>query len=220
MNSAIELQHVSRVYPGGTHALRDVSLQVAPAQLVVLMGPSGSGKTTLLNLVGALDTPTSGQVEVYGRNLATLSNAERTALRRTIGFIFQSFALLATATATENVEFGLRVANRGTPRQWSTQARQALTTVGLRAWADHRPGELSGGQQQRVAIARALAIEPQLILADEPTGDLDSQTGAQIIRLLRGYAQRTGAAIVVASHDPAVAEAADHVFRLRDGQLV
>ncbi len=223
MHGLVSIDRVTRTYPsrGGTMwILRDVSLQVPAGSLVVLMGPSGSGKTTLLNIIGGLDAPSTGRVSVLGQDMETLSASARTILRRNIGFIFQSFALLPTATAFENVELGLRVAGTLPQRTWATHARRSLADVGLSAWADHRPGELSGGQQQRVAIARALASEPRLVLADEPTGDLDSQLADRVIQLLRNYAQRTGAACVVASHDPAVAAAADQLYILENGTLV
>lgn len=223
IHELVRVEQVTRSYPsgGGTvYALRDVSLRVPAGVLAVLMGPSGSGKTTLLNLLGGLDTPTAGRVWVLGNEMTKLSMGERAELRRRIGFIFQSFALLPTATALENVELGLRVAEALPRHIWAARARQSLAAVGLSAWADHRPGELSGGQQQRVAIARALAGEPQLLLADEPTGDLDSQMGAQVLRLLRSYSQRTGASCIIASHDPAVAEAADLRYSLENGALV
>jgi ABC-type lipoprotein export system ATPase subunit len=218
----VRVEQVTRSYPsrtGAVQVLRNLSLRVLAGTLVALMGPSGSGKTTLLNLIGGLDTPTSGGMWVLGQEMTRLSVGERAALRRRIGFIFQSFALLPTATALENVELGLRVAEAEPRHSWTTRSRYSLAAVGLSAWADHRPGELSGGQQQRVAIARALASEPQLLLADEPTGDLDSQMGAQVLRLLQGYVQRTGAACIIASHDPAVAAAADVCFRFEHGTL-
>jgi ABC-type lipoprotein export system ATPase subunit len=216
------VEHVTRTYRGrggAVDAVRDVSLRIGPGTLAVLMGPSGSGKTTLLNIIGGLDTPTAGRVAVLGRRLDTLGADDLAALRREIGFVFQSFALLPTATALENVELALRVTGRLPREAWAARARQSLTAVGLRAWANHRPGELSGGQQQRVAIARALASEPRLVLADEPNGDLDSQLGTQVVRLLRGYTHRAGAAYIVASHDPAVA-ATDIVYRLESGVLL
>lgn len=223
MNELVRVEQVTRSYPsraGAVYALRDLSLHVPAGMMVALMGPSGSGKTTLLNLIGGLDAPTAGRLWVLGQELTRLSAGERAALRRRIGFIFQSFALLPTASALENVELGLRVAEVLPRHTWATRARQSLAAVGLSAWADHRPGELSGGQQQRVAIARALASEPQLLLADEPTGDLDSQMGAQVLRLLRGYTHRTGASCIIASHDPAVAAAADMCFRFEHGTLM
>ena len=200
-------------------ALRGVDMAVPRSAFVVLMGPSGSGKTTLLNLVGGLDEPTSGTVTREGRQLNTLSNAELAALRRRTGFIFQSFALLPTASAYENVELGLRLAGDIPRREWDARVRRCIAAVGLGAWIDHRPYELSGGQQQRVAIARALAIRPKLILADEPTGDLDTKTGEQVLGLLRALVDNEGVTLMMATHDPAAAEFATDLYQLRDGQI-
>jgi ABC-type lipoprotein export system ATPase subunit len=200
-------------------ALRGVDMAVPRGAFVVLMGPSGSGKTTLLNLVGGLDEPTAGTVTREGRQLNTLSNAELAALRRRTGFIFQSFALLPTASAYENVELGLRLAGDIPRREWDARVRRCIAAVGLGAWIDHRPYELSGGQQQRVAIARALAIRPKLILADEPTGDLDTKTGEQVLGLLRALVDNEGVTLMMATHDPAAAEFATDLYQLRDGQI-
>jgi ABC-type lipoprotein export system ATPase subunit len=200
-------------------ALRGVDMAVPRSAFVVLMGPSGSGKTTLLNLVGGLDEPTAGTVTREGRQLNTLSNAELAALRRRTGFIFQSFALLPTASAYENVELGLRLAGDIPRREWDARVRRCIAAVGLGAWIDHRPYELSGGQQQRVAIARALAIRPKLILADEPTGDLDTKTGEQVLGLLRALVDNEGVTLMMATHDPAAAEFATDLYQLRDGQI-
>ena len=200
-------------------ALRGVDMAVPRGAFVVLMGPSGSGKTTLLNLVGGLDEPTAGTVTREGRQLNTLSSAELAALRRRTGFIFQSFALLPTASAYENVELGLRLAGDIPRREWDARVRRCIAAVGLGAWIDHRPYELSGGQQQRVAIARALAIRPKLILADEPTGDLDTKTGEQVLGLLRALVDNEGVTLMMATHDPAAAEFATDLYQLRDGQI-
>jgi ABC-type lipoprotein export system ATPase subunit len=201
-------------------ALRGVDMRIARGALVVLMGPSGSGKTTLLNIVGGLDQPTAGAVTVDGRRLDEMSGAALTAMRRRIGFIFQSFALIPTASAYENVELGLRLSGDVPRKEWDTRIRRCLGAVGLTAWIDHRPYELSGGQQQRVAIARALANRPRIILADEPTGDLDSKTGRQILTLLRALADHEGVTLLMATHDPAAAEFATDLYQLRDGQIV
>ncbi|HNP73151.1 MAG TPA: ABC transporter ATP-binding protein [Kouleothrix sp.] len=200
-------------------ALRGLDMRIPRGAFVVLMGPSGSGKTTLLNLVGGLDQPTAGAISVEGRQLAELSGAELAALRRRIGFIFQSFALLPTASAYENVELGLRLAGDVPRHEWDARVRRCIAAVGLGAWIDHRPYELSGGQQQRVAIARALAIRPRLILADEPTGDLDSKTGEQILGLLRALVDNEGVTLLMATHDPAAAAFATDLYQLRDGQI-
>jgi putative ABC transport system ATP-binding protein len=202
------------------HAVRGASFTVERGQLVALTGRSGSGKTTLLNIVGGLDAPTSGEVFVAGRNVSALPGRERTLLRRsTISFIFQSFGLIPMLTAAENVGIPLRIT--GTKRaERDERVRLLLSVVGLEGHAHQRPNELSGGQQQRVAIARALAVQPQLLIADEPTGQLDSETGRQIMRLLRTVVVSEGITALVATHDPALHELADKVLALEDGQLV
>jgi ABC-type lipoprotein export system ATPase subunit len=200
-------------------ALRGVDMQIPRGAFVVLMGPSGSGKTTLLNLIGGLDQPTAGTITVAGQQLDRLSGEALAVLRRQIGFIFQSFALMPTASAYENVELGLRLSG-GVPRkEWDARVRRCLAAVGLTAWMDHRPYEMSGGQQQRVAIARALAIRPTIILADEPTGDLDSKTSEQILGLLRALVDHENVTLLMATHDPAAAEFATDLYQLRDGQI-
>lgn len=199
-------------------ALRGVTLAVPPGVFAVLKGRSGSGKTTLLNLIGGLDRPTSGEVYVYGQSLSRLSGRKLTDLRRhRIGFVFQSFALIPTFSAFENVELMLRIAGVWRGRQ--QRAMHSLEIVGLGPWAHHRPWELSGGQQQRVAIARALATRPDLILADEPTGELDSATGRQIMALFRYIVAQEGITVLMATHDPVVEEYAQIVFELGDGQV-
>ena len=218
----IEVAGVSRVFGTGeraVHAVRDVDLVVPRGAFVVLMGPSGSGKTTLLNLIGGLDRPTSGRIVVEGQALDRLADAGRAALRRRIGFIFQSFALTPTASAYENVELGLRIAGTLPRTEWDERIRRSLAAVGLAQWMDHRPYEMSGGQQQRVAIARALASRPALILADEPTGDLDSATGARVLGLLRSLCTRDGVTVVMATHDPAALAFASATYSMRDGRM-
>jgi ABC-type lipoprotein export system ATPase subunit len=219
----IDIAGVERIFnvnERSVKALRGVDMRIERGAMVVLMGPSGSGKTTLLNIVGGLDQPTAGTVTVEGQRLDTMSGAKLVATRRRIGFIFQSFALMPTASAYENVELGLRLSG-GVPRkEWNTRIRRCLSAVGLSAWMDHRPYEMSGGQQQRVAIARALAIRPRIILADEPTGDLDSKTGEQVLTLLRGLADHEGVTLLIATHDPAAADFATDLYQLRDGQIV
>ncbi|MFD8636789.1 ABC transporter ATP-binding protein [Streptomyces sp. NPDC059533] len=206
--------------PHAVHALRGVSFEVRRGELTALKGRSGSGKTTLLNLVGGLDTPTSGSVSLDGTGLASLDEAALLALRRDrIGFVFQSFGLIPVLTALENVGVPMRL--RKVPaRQREERARTLLALVGLAEHADQRPGELSGGQQQRVALARALANEPDLIIADEPTGQLDSETGRSIMRLLRAVVRSEGVTALVATHDPVLIELADRVVELRDGRIV
>jgi ABC-type lipoprotein export system ATPase subunit len=218
----IEAAAVERTFASGDRrvkALRGVDLAVPRGAFVVLMGPSGSGKTTLLNLVGGLDQPTGGYVAVGGQRLDELGGQDLAELRRGIGFIFQSFALMPTASAYENVELGLRLSGRTPRREWDTRVRRCLGAVGLTSWMHHRPYEMSGGQQQRVAIARAIAIRPQIILADEPTGDLDSKTGRQVLGLLRSLCDHEGATLLMATHDPAAAEFATELVRLRDGMV-
>jgi ABC-type lipoprotein export system ATPase subunit len=222
-NIVIDIQGVERTFAAGERrvkALRGVDMRVARGALVVLMGPSGSGKTTLLNIVGGLDQPTAGAVTVEGRRLNDMDGAELVAMRRRIGFIFQSFALMPTASAYENVELGLRLSGTLPRKEWDARIRRCLGAVGLSSWMDHRPYEMSGGQQQRVGIARALAIRPRIILADEPTGDLDSKTGQQILSLLRALADNEGVTLLMATHDPAAAEFATDRYQLRDGQIV
>jgi len=219
----IEARNVSRIYHlGGREvlALQQVNLMVSPGQLVALRGRSGSGKTTLLNCIGGLDQPTEGDVWVEGQHVTRLPESQRVSLRRQrIGFVFQSHALMPTYSARENVDLMLRLA--GSKRQ-ARQARteEVLKLVGLGKWMDHRPYELSGGQQQRVAIARAIAPRPAVILADEPTGELDTATGQQILQLFRHIADREGTTVVIATHDLAVDTFADVVYHLQDGRIL
>ena len=202
------------------HALRHVSLQIPTATLTAIKGPSGSGKTTFLNLLAGLDQPTAGMVFFGGKLLADMSPEERIELRRRqIGYVFQTFGLLPFLTVEENVQIPLRLL-RTSRQERRALVSEALHRVGLTDRAEHRTYELSGGEQQRVAIARALVKQPTLLLADEPTGQLDSLTGASIIALLKGIATQTGVTVVVASHDPNVHEAADWLFELKDGRLV
>jgi ABC-type lipoprotein export system ATPase subunit len=195
-------------------------LDFAPGRFVALRGRSGSGKTTLLNCIGGLDRPTAGQVWMEGRNMGRLSEWRRVRIRRRrIGFIFQSFALLPTYSARENVDLMLRLA--GVRRRIRGQrVAEVLELVGLLKWADHRPFELSGGQQQRLSIARAISTHPALILADEPTGELDSVTGQQILELLRRIVEQEGTTVLMATHDLTVDLFADQVHHLEDGRIV
>jgi len=218
----VEAREITRTFGHGetaVHALRGASFTIRRGQLVVLTGRSGSGKTTLLNIVGGLDIPTSGSVVVGGHSVSAMPARERTMLRRsTISFIFQSFGLIPMLTAAENVGIPLRIAN--TPRaEREERVGLLLSVVGLDRHVNQRPGELSGGQQQRVAIARALAVQPELLIADEPTGQLDSETGRQIMRLLRTVVAGEGITALVATHDPALLDLADDVLALEDGQL-
>ena len=218
----IRAEGVSRIYTLGTTevvALRNVSVEVPKGVLASLKGRSGSGKTTLLNMVGGLDTPTSGEVVLFGQPISKMSPDQLTDIRRKrIGFVFQSFAIMPTFSALENVELMLRIAGFRYDRR--KIAMRSLEIVGLGSWAHHRPWELSGGQQQRVAIARALSTHPDLILADEPTGELDSTTGRQIMALFRYIVVREGITILMATHDPMIEEYAHIVFELSDGQVV
>ncbi|MFB6887966.1 ABC transporter ATP-binding protein [Kitasatospora sp. NPDC056327] len=202
------------------HALRGVSFTIGRGELTALKGRSGSGKTTLLNLVGGLDSPTGGTITLDGTDLGGLDEEGRLALRRDrLGFVFQSFGLLPVLTAAENVGVPMRL--RKVPAaQREERAHTLLALVGLADHANQRPGELSGGQQQRVAIARALANEPDLIIADEPTGQLDSETGRSIMELLRAVVRSEGVTVLVATHDPNLMELADRVVELRDGRVV
>ncbi len=202
------------------HAVHGVSLDVTPGELVVVLGRSGSGKTTLLNLLGGLDSPTTGAVYFQGRDLATFSGAELAQLRQhSLGFVFQSFGLLPLLSAQENVELPLRIAGRGR-KEREERARQALETVGLLHRLRHRPYELSGGEQQRVAVARAIVHRPPLILADEPTAELDSVNSKAIFALLDQIVRQERTAILVATHDRAALEKAHRVLELEDGRVV
>jgi putative ABC transport system ATP-binding protein len=221
--TVIETEDVWRVYKIASQevqALRGVSLKIESGRFVALKGRSGSGKTTLLNCLGGLDRPTSGVVRVFDRDLATLNDGQLTQWRRErVGFIFQSFGLLPTLSAYENVELMLRIAGvRGRKRHERTN--YCLDLVGLGKWKQHRPYEMSGGQQQRVAIARALANNPRLILADEPTGELDSTTGREILTLFRRIIEEEHVTFLMASHDGMVDEYVDWILQLKDGQIV
>jgi ABC-type lipoprotein export system ATPase subunit len=220
--SIVRVEGVTRVYRiGQSHvdALRSVTLEVPCGTFAALKGRSGSGKTTLLNLIGGLDRPTRGEVFFLDQPLSQLRGRRLTDLRRHhIGFVFQSFALIPTFSALENVELVLRIA--GVWRERRQRAARSLDIVGLGPWAHHRPWELSGGQQQRVAIARALATRPDLILADEPTGELDSETGRKIMALFRHIVAQQGITVLMATHDPVVEEFADIIFELADGQVL
>ena len=204
---------------GEVRALRDVSLSVRAGGLTILNGKSGSGKTTLINLLAALDRPTSGQVFFEGRDMTSLGERERDRIRRTrAGIVFQSIALMSNMTAYENVEFGLRVA--GVPASGrKARALACLELVGLSKRAAHLPQELSGGEQQRVAIARAIAHQPAVVFADEPTAQLDSTMGLQVIAVFKKLIEEQGATIVMTTHDPDLMQIADQVYTLRDGLL-
>jgi putative ABC transport system ATP-binding protein len=218
----VEVINVSRTFGSGrtaVHALRGVSFTIDQGQLVALCGRSGSGKTTLLNIIGGLDTPTGGSVRLGGRDVSSMSERDRMQLRRSaVAFIFQSFGLIPMLSAAENIGIPLRITGTD-PRQREERVRLMLAIVGLTEHARQRPNELSGGQQQRVAIARALAGSPDLLIADEPTGQLDSETGRQIMRLLLTVVRSEGITALVATHDEALIDLADKVYRLEDGRM-
>ncbi len=219
----IKSEHVTRIYHVDeieVHALRGADFWVRPGEFVALMGRSGSGKTTLMNIVGGLDHPTEGHVYLFGNDIAAYNDLQLTELRRhRIGFIFQSFALMPTMSAFENVELPMRLIGAGR-RERRQRAMECLELVGLTRWASHRPQEMSGGQQQRVAIARALVNRPGLILADEPTGELDSVTGRSIFELFRNIVHEEGTTLVTTSHDPVVREYADFTYEMADGRVL
>lgn len=221
--ASIEVRGVARQFKLGSEelwAVQDVDLSIQPGEFVALIGRSGSGKTTLLNMIAGLDRPTRGTVEIDGQRVDNASEKVLTDLRRRkLGFIFQSFGLLPLLSAQENVELALRIAGRSHSER-RTQARRVLSMVGLDRRAEHRPYELSGGEQQRVAIARAMATQPALLLADEPTGELDSATATAIFTLLRDVARGEGVTIITCTHDPLVMSLADRVEELADGRLV
>ena len=222
-NNIIETEDLWRVYKSASQevqALRGIDLQIAEGAFVALFGRSGSGKTTLLNIVGGLDQPTSGLVKVFDQELAKMNDRQLTRWRRErVGFIFQSFGLLPTLSAYENVELMLRlIGAKG--KQRHDRTLQVLDLVGLSKWVKHRPYEMSGGQQQRVAIARALANKPKLILADEPTGELDTTTTHEILNLFKQIVSEEETTILMVSHDTLVTDYVDSVLHLQDGQVL
>jgi putative ABC transport system ATP-binding protein len=217
----ISLRSVSKHYNGKRQvvALDTVDLEIQRAEMVAIVGPSGSGKSTLLNLIGGLDRPTTGDIQIDGRSISTLPDDDLTRLRRDkIGFIFQFFNLLPSLTCVENVALPLHL--KGLPRRdIEKRARDLLELVQLGARLDHLPDELSGGERQRVAIARALAFYPPILLADEPTGNLDSKTGAEILNLIHDLHERLSATILIVTHDPAVAASCPRTVTLRDARI-
>lgn len=223
METMIETRELCRAFPvqGGPpcQALKDVSIRVPKGALTILKGRSGSGKTTLLNILGALDLPTSGSVLLDGRDITALNDQRRTLLRRMeIGFVFQSVALIPMMTALENVEFALRLTKyKGNRRE---RAMECLRLVGLSQRAQHMPQELSGGEQQRVAVARGIVHSPKVLFADEPTGELDTNTGLQVVKIFKELTQREGVTIVMTTHDTGLMEIGDAVYELEDGEIV
>ncbi|MGP0587678.1 ABC transporter ATP-binding protein [Paenibacillus timonensis] len=219
----LSVREVRRSFPvggGEIQVLKGINMEVLSGQLVMLKGRSGSGKTTLLNMLGGLDQPTSGEIWFRGQPLHELNDDKRTLLRRDqIGFIFQAYALLPLLSAWENVELSLRMAGVP-PQEWKRRVTHCLELVGLGKRMFHRPFELSGGEQQRVAIAKAIAHRPKLLLADEPTANLDSQMGAQVMAVFKNIIQTERVTICMTTHDPTILEVADHVYEMVDGKFI
>jgi putative ABC transport system ATP-binding protein len=219
----VRFDRVTKTYNDGgvqVEAVRGVSFDVAPRRFTMIVGPSGSGKTTLLNLIGCIDRPTAGQMEVCGQDVGALSDDQITDFRaRHVAFVFQSFNLFPVLTAYENVEYPLLLLG-ASPGERRERTAAMLDAVGLSAYGHHRPNQLSGGQKQRVAIARALVKHPALVLADEPTANLDTNTGAEIIALMRRVQDQQAVSFVFSTHDPQLISHADETFAIRDGRLV
>ena len=221
----VTLENVKKIYPLGkteVHAVKGVSFEIEKGDFISIAGPSGSGKSTILNLIGCIDVPTEGTVTINGQVTNGLSDREITELRhQVIGFIFQSFNLVPVLNVYENIEFPLLLGRKKLSKQAQAEARQYIDhlveAVGLTNWRKHRPNELSGGQRQRVAIARALAVRPQIVLADEPTANLDSQTGEDIIELMKRINRELETTFIFSTHDASIVSIADHVIRLKDG---
>jgi len=218
----VEAKDITKVYQMGeieVHALRGLSINIAPGEILSIMGPSGSGKSTLMNILGCLDRPTAGEYTLNGESVATLNDDQLADIRnRGVGFVFQSFNLLPRATALANVELPMRYAELN-GRNRKEVAKEALEAVGLGDRIHHRPNELSGGQMQRVAIARALVNNPAIIMADEPTGNLDTKSGDEIMALLKNLNKERGTTLIIVTHDPEVAELTNRVVSLRDGLI-
>lgn len=222
MNQIVTCRGVTKTYGSGelaVHALRDVDLDILPGDFATLAGPSGSGKTTLLNMIGALDPPTSGEVTIDGQALGSLSKSQLSDLRLTkVGFVFQSYNLIPVLSARENIEFVLEL--QGCPAsERQTRAMEALTDVGLGGMETRRPGAMSGGQQQRVAVARALVARPAIVLADEPTANLDSQTALELVELMYRLNQEHGTTFLMGTHDPRVMEHSKRHIEILDGKI-
>lgn len=223
--SIIRLLDVKKIYPLGkteVHAIKGISFDIEKADFISIAGPSGSGKSTILNMIGCIDTPTSGTVEINGEPTSGLSDRAITALRhKVIGFIFQSFNLIPVLNVYENVEFPLLLGNTGrSKKEKADWIDYLIEEVGLGQWRKHKPNELSGGQRQRVAIARALVTRPQIVLADEPTANLDSKTGESIIELMKKINKEHATTFIFSTHDTQIVGIADHVIRLQDGLIV
>lgn len=220
-SSIVRVQNANRIFHSAgvpVHAVRDVSLKVTRGEFLAIVGRSGSGKTTLLNVIAGLDRPDTGSILIDGEDITHYNDRQIANFRRhTIGFVFQSFGLLPLLSANENIDLALRIAGKSS-RERNRRTAELLEQVGLTARASHRPYELSGGEQQRVAVARALANTPPLLIADEPTGELDSTTGAQIFKLLRNVAD-SGVTVITATHDPFVIEHVDRVIEMEDGAI-
>ncbi len=223
MEAIIRTVDLCRDFPSGggvVHALKNVNISIKPGTLTILRGRSGSGKTTLINLLGALDRPTGGEIYLYDQKVSDMPEKKRDELRRTnMGFVFQSVALIGLMSAYENVEFALRVAGYDKKKR-KERAQQCLEFVGLGNRMDHRPHELSGGEQQRVAIARAIAHHPKVLFADEPTAELDTQMGLQVVKVFRDLVAKEKLTVVMTTHDPNMMELADHVYTLEDGEVI
>jgi putative ABC transport system ATP-binding protein len=218
-NLVVNAQNITKVYVMGeveVHALRGLSLQIEEGEIVAIMGPSGSGKSTMMNILGCLDRPTAGSYHLDGESVAGLNDDQLASIRnRKVGFVFQSFNLLPRATALSNVELPLRYAENGKNRR--SKAKEALESVGLGDRITHRPKELSGGEQQRVAMARALVNNPSIIMADEPTGNLDSKSGDEIMKILLKLNKERGTTLIIVTHDPEIAEYTQRKIFIRDG---
>jgi putative ABC transport system ATP-binding protein len=219
----LQIQDLTRDYHQGdhvVHALAGVNVEIEAGEFTAIVGPSGSGKTTMLNLIGALDAPSNGSIRLEDQELTELNHEAKSDLRRDrIGFIFQSFNLIPVLSAVENAAFVLMLQGQD-PRTRTARATEVLAQVGLAGLEDRRPNQLSGGQQQRVAVARAIATRPTIVLADEPTANLDSETKADLISLMRGLNEEHGVTFLFSTHDAAIVEAARRVIRLKDGKIV
>lgn len=222
MSEIIRTEKLVRDFKSGSmvvHALKNVSIQIEKGKLTILRGRSGSGKTTLINLLGALDRPDSGIIQFNDANINTHGERAKNEMRRKhMGFVFQSIALISMMSAYENVEFGLRIAGFDIKGR-SARAKECLSLVGLSKRMDHKPQELSGGEQQRVAIARAIAHKPDIVFADEPTAELDTHMGLQVVKLFKNLVESEGLTVVMTTHDPSMIDIADHVLSLEDGEI-